>query len=159
MTDSSLQVEFCFDTGYGEGILNASREKVRAAFQGVMPESRELRTTHFSPVEATTLKIIISGLSVGGGIVVAEMLKECGKDLWKVVKKLILPKKGQDEKEVRNSHDRIQLEARIGNSSMVLTLSGTDLQSEAMVKEFLTGGPTRLYEKFSAWVESEDAGA
>lgn len=154
MTNSSLQVQFCFDPGYGKSVFITSRNTARSTFHEILPQSHEIRASHFAPVEATTLQIIITGLSIGAGIVASQMLKECGKDLWKIVKKLIVPKEIQKDEVECHSPDKIQLETRIGDSSMTLTLSGIDLYSETVIKEFLTSGPSRLYEKHLAQVKS-----
>ena len=99
MKKSSIQVEFCFDPGYGKSVFDKSKESIRAAFKESLPQSREIKTTHFAPVYSTTLQIIISGIFIGAGIVAAEMLKECGKDLWKVVKRQLLLRKKTAETE------------------------------------------------------------
>ena len=158
MTKSPLKVEFSFDKGYEEGILNISREKVCATFKEIMPESLEYKNRNLMEVEATTLQIFISGLAIGGGIVVTKFLEECGKDLWKIFKKLFLTDKSKNNKKLSNSHDKIQLEADISEHSITLTLSGSDLQSMDVVKDFLTNGPTRLYKQLSSKIEAANSG-
>ena len=155
MKKSSIQVEFLFNTGYGKSVFDKSKEKLRAAFKEVLPQSREINTAHFIPVESTTLQIIISGISIGAGIVASEMLKECGKDLWKAVKRQLLPEKKTAETEPRRSHDKLSLILRIGDSEMKATLSGHALHSETAIKKFLIRDLIKLYETHSAHSKSK----
>lgn len=156
MNDESLKVEFCFDPGVGKSVFHKKKEKVNLAFREVLPQSKEIDTAHFGIVEGTTLTIIVSGISVGAGIVVAEMLKECGKDLWRIVKKLIVPKETQSAEERCGLHDTIMLETKIGDSSMAVILKGEQLYSDAAIKEFLTKGLIDLYEAHSQQIEKKD---
>lgn len=155
MKKSSIQVKFCFDPGYGKSVFDKSKENIRAAFKEVLPQSHEIKTAHFTLVESTTLQIIISGISIGAGIVAAEMLKECGKDLWKVVKRQLLPEKKNTETEPQRSHDKLSLILRIGDSEMKATLSGHALQSETAIRKFFKRDLIKLYETYSAHSKSK----
>ena len=150
MKHSALQVEFNLDPGIKNSFFIKSRDQARSAFKEVFPESLEYASRHFAPPDSTTLSIIITGISIGAGMVVTEMLKECGKDLWKAVKKLILPKERQISTESLHLYDKdkLRLEIRINDFSMAETLSGLDQNSESELKEFLTNQLLKMYEAY-----------
>lgn len=145
-----IKVQFNLEPGLRNSFFVQSKDQAREAFQEIFPNSSEYTDKYFLPPCSTTLHIVITSISIGAGIITAEMLKECGKDLWKAVKKLILPKEKQANIDFfeENEKDKLRLEIRIGEFSMADTLVDLEQNSEAQVEKFLKSRLNAMLETY-----------
>ena len=82
MSQLTIQVAVRMDPGSTAYLLDPSLAKAEEAFREVFPEtSFEQAYAFHSWLAGTTIDLIITGLSVGAGIMAAEFLKECGGSL------------------------------------------------------------------------------
>jgi len=123
---------------------------VRTAFREVFPDVQEVSIERFIEPEETILRVVLTGISLGAGLVAAELLKECAKDLWRVVRRLILPKDKRAAAKSGASGDRIEVELKIGAFSMTEVLSDLSLRSEEQeVRVFLERELAKMFFLYS----------
>jgi hypothetical protein len=149
MDKPEFLIQFSFVPGLSDGFFVRSRRMVRTAFREVFPGVREEKVERLIGSGNTVLRILITAGSIGASLVVAEMLKEFARDLWRVVKRLILPKERRSANQPPDAEDRIEIELRIGAFSMVESLSGLSRRSDSEVEEFLENEIARMYYFYS----------
>jgi hypothetical protein len=98
-------VTVAIDPGSTEYLFKASYEDIRHAFQHRFENVNfERQLALHSSIAGTTIEVVLTALSVGGGIVVSEILKNIGKDLWTALKDCFSSKAAKT-KTPSNGHD------------------------------------------------------
>jgi hypothetical protein len=145
--DSAISV--VMEPGDTEYLLNSSATATMNAFEEAFPGincEREIGGVH-SPIYGTTLQIILGGLSVGGGIIGTEFLKESGKKLWKVLEDLIKSEK-RSKKQVAHSHgdDTVRIILHIDDSTVEASIHRLGPNDQSKLEIFVKTAPAELYQ-------------
>jgi hypothetical protein len=136
-----ISISVSMDPGSTEYLFTTSLDRTKKSFQEVFPEAEfERELAVHSPIAGTTLSIVIGGLTVGAGIVGAELLKEASKDLWKAIKTLCKPRKKHSD-----GRDHLNVTIQLNNLKFTGTLEGIGEGSQTDVEHFLIDGLTSLY--------------
>jgi hypothetical protein len=144
---NSEQLTVYIDPGSTRYLIDADGPTAEVAFR------REFPLVNFEPsggglhsyAAGTTLDIILTGVSLGAGLVATEFLKESGKKLWKTIEGLLTKKQSSSDTKPVGGNDTVRIELRIGDSSMTAEISGLGAQSLPLLREFLLQKPHELY--------------
>jgi len=141
-------------------LLDLSLERTKEVFESEFPQLNfegPAPDSLSSPAAGAVLEIIITGVSIGAGIVATSFLQECGKKLWNAVEGLLASKATHAEKAAETSSirpkkdtgDIVHIILRLDNSSVEATVSGLRSDSVVELQTFLTETPVRLFDSAS----------
>ena len=141
-----LRVNLSVGSGYA---LDAKSKHVQAILENLFSDFDLVREPppRIFGFPGTTLEFIITGLSAGAGIVVAEFLKELGKDLWKALKPLLRGKKHEERNEFFGDGVIVTLviDGKEVSAHIRLPPKISEATTSEQLKDFLEITPVNLY--------------
>jgi len=146
---SSSIITVCIEPGSTCYLLSTSAEDTEQSLRA------EFSTLNFetefgihSPDAGTTIQIILTGVSVGAGIVATEFLKETGKKLWNAFERLLSSKSKANDPRLFAPMDTVKISLKTGDSSLEAQVA-VGLGSAITLQAFLTESPNRLFAEAS----------
>jgi hypothetical protein len=137
-------------------LLKLSASSTKDAFAAEFPSLNfEEEFACHSPSAGAHLSVILTGISIGAGIVATEFLKECGKKLWKAVESLLTSKKATQEPRLGGG-DAVTIRLHIDQSTVEAHIAGLGPNSALRLQRFLTETPVRLFEEAARVLGAQD---